>query len=874
VKILALSLLLLLLAPGHAQTGKEDEASRILQRIEWFRQNRQLDRYPAAHLLRAAAVESLRASMVSRRGPLASWAPMGPSPMTMLSWTMGNVAGRVAAIAVDPNDSQVLYVGSASGGVWKTSNGGSSWTPIFSSIGTQTIGSLAIDASDHLSLWVGTGEHYLGCGSYFGMGVFHSPDGGISFQEANGSLPNRLPLTQVSALALHPGNSQIVLAGGGASCANGSNQGAGLFRTANGGSSWFPTSLTGKVEDILADPAQPGVFYAGSNGQGVFRSSDGGLTWNPIQTGLPTGSSMTRIRLAMAPSDPATLYALITSGSTILYKTTDEGTQWTTQNSSACEGQCWYDLCLDVHPSDPSRLLVGSIRFASSSNSGQTLSYLTSNWGSGQKVHQDTHVLLFNRNNGNQFWVGSDGGIWRSDDGGTNFVNINGNLNITELYDIAVHPSQNSKIFGGAQDNSSSRTDNNQLWNVTTVTGDGMMNLVDPLQPNNVFQTSYPSSGPSLIRSTTGGNPGSFSWLAMSGTVGSEPWPWVTPLAIQAHNGSTYLFIGSNRAYLSSDNGSNWIPLSVGALSTNTIRVIQPYSHGGSLGIYLATTGGRIFRCGDALAASPSWNEITSNYPSGPSASDIAIMPGNPEHLYVTRESFGAAQLYQSTNGGGHWDAVGNGIANNPANALAIDPLNPTRLFVATDVGMWESADGGLNFLAAMAGMPLGLPITDLEIDDDPHILSAASYGRGAWQLDLAAVLAVSAGLDVTACPNTWADLQAVVSNAMGTPIISWSVLSQPPGSSFSFLDGSTADPSFQADLPGDYELQVAVTANNGTATDTVTFHVGQDLMPAMLAAWPARLGEPGYDPLHDRDGSGAIAVLDLILQLAQPLCQ
>ncbi|HEX6862142.1 MAG TPA: hypothetical protein VF414_04955, partial [Thermoanaerobaculia bacterium] len=223
--------------PGDKRNGEEEE---IRKREEWFRQQRELDDVYRPSELRRQAVEELKDRLSSQPLDLVptSWSALGPSPMNNLSgWVMGRVAGRVSALAVDPTNESVLYLGAASGGLWKSFDGGSFWYSMFDAIGTQTIGSVALDPNNPATVWVGTGEQGQSCIDYFGMGLFRSTDGANSFQARNGSGFSALDLAHVTAVAVQPGNSSLVLAGGSGSCF-GTGYGSGLYRTLDGGDTW------------------------------------------------------------------------------------------------------------------------------------------------------------------------------------------------------------------------------------------------------------------------------------------------------------------------------------------------------------------------------------------------------------------------------------------------------------------------------------------------------------------------------------------------------------------------------------------------------------------------------------------------------------
>lgn len=729
--------------PGDRRFGEEEQ---ITAREEWFVEQRGLDLVYRPEMLRAAAIAELRQAM-EEQASLAvpgAWQPLGPSPMNMLSWAMGRVAGRVSALAVSTATEQTLYLGTASGGLWKTLDGGASWTSIFDSIGTQTIGSLALDPNNSNTLWVGTGEQRQSCLSYFGMGLFRSIDAGATFTARNGSGSSTLDLSWVTAVAVQPGSSSVVLAGGPGQCVGGTSVGGGLYRSTDGGGTWTKV-LNGQTNDIVFDPVSPATVYAAvgtgtsDSNAGVFRSTNGGATWTLLGSGIPSGSAAGRIRLAMAPTNRLVLYALVNrSGTTTgLYRTLDGGSTWSLRNGNACEGQCTYNLTLAVSPTSSSTLVVGSIRIFRSTNSGTTLTALTSTWGSSQRVHQDTHVVRFSATNGSRFWIGSDGGLWRTDNSGSTYANLNANLNITQLYDVAVHPSDGSRLLGGAQDNSSEGRATSAVWDVVTVTGDGFVNAFDQANPSYAFIESYPTStGPNIYRSTSGGGVGTFSTLPKTGIgSGASSFPFKTELALVPGGSTSYLVTGSTHLYRANARAGtvSWAAVSTNLAGTGVLSALGT-TGGGTL--YAGFQNGRIFRTGDVLAGSVAWSEVTGSYPGG-WVSDLAVDPTNVNRVFATRSAFGGSKLYRSTTGGTTWAAVGSGLPDVPANSVAIDPLNLSRVFVATDVGVYVSEDGGDIFVPQMAGLPLGAVATDLEIDGSPHLLTLATYGRGAWQLAL-----------------------------------------------------------------------------------------------------------------------------------------
>ncbi|MEO8673354.1 MAG: hypothetical protein ABI411_18725, partial [Tahibacter sp.] len=697
--------------------------------------------------LRGDAMRELRSDIAQRTPALISnaprWQSVGPNAMTMLSWGMGLVAGRVTALGVRPGNENVLYLGTAAGGFWKSTNGGTSWTRLSDALDSPSIGAVLVNAgagSAPDDVWVGTGEAFGGgCNGYFGQGLFHSTDGGATFAARNGSVAAPLNLSFINAIARHPTNPQILLAGGTGKCSpSGSVAGTGIYRSTDAGTNWTRVSSVGSAMDLLFDPVDGNIAYASINGFGVYKSIDGGVTWSQVQA-----STAGLQRIAMAPSNHSLLYSL-TSGS-VLARSIDAGATWTTMNSTACEGQCTYNLTIDVHPTDPARVLIGTIRPALSTDSGTTLTIITTSWGSAQKVHQDTHVVRYSRTDGARFWVGSDGGLWRTDDTGTSYANLNTGLNITQFYDVALDVRDPARIYGGAQDNSSSLRNANNVWNVTFVSGDGFMNASEPAaganNGKNVYQTSYPSgtpSTPSIYRSASFGAPNTFSKLTTTGAGDGSAYQWVTPLVVtqgQVFTASSLVYRGAT----SQTTGSFvWTPISP-TLGAATVVLSDPDPAGvAPLRLYAGTTGGGVWTTADALAASPVWTDVSSGAGSG-RVSDIATQPGNSAIVYAIHSTFGTAKLYKSLNSGSSWSAVGAGLPVVPANSVLVDTLEPQRVFVGTDIGVYESINGGVNFSPMMLDLPPGTVVSDLEIYANPHVLVAGTYGSGAWKFNLLA---------------------------------------------------------------------------------------------------------------------------------------
>ncbi|GAA0721689.1 hypothetical protein GCM10009105_32240 [Dokdonella soli] len=730
-------------------TGEEDA---IRRRDEWFIKTHALDRTHDARGLRAASMQDQQ-RIASRAAPeLLStsprWQSVGPRHIQFLDWAVGFVAGRVSALGVRPGDDNVLYLGAAAGGLWKSTTGGTTWTRLSNTFDSPSIGSVLVVAgasTNQDQIWVGTGEPYAGgCYTYFGRGLYYSNNGGASFSSRNGSGLNQLNLSVINAIALKPGTGQTLLAGGFGQCgADGSISGSGIYRTTDNGLTWSSVFGPADVTDVIYNPNNGSIVYAAANGGGVYKSTDAGDHWSQLTGALPVGAAAGSVRLAMAPSDPNTLYAL--AGNPVgLYKTANGGTTWTLANANACEGQCDYNLTLDISPTDVNTVLVGTIRPALSTNGGTTLNFITERFGSAQRVHQDTHVVRFSSSNSKRVWIGSDGGLWRSDDLGGNYTNLSDGLNIAQYYDIALDPRNPDRVYGGAQDDASQVRSDGDNWAVTVQTGDGFMNAVENAigadNGRRVFQNSYPddTSMPSVNLSANYGAPNTFDSLATNGIGSKEPFPWVTPMAVT----QGMLFIGSNYLYRSAtnQNPSGWIwtkvsPDLTGDGSSISVIDVTRADGGTPLRVYVGTDNGHAWRTDNALAANPVWTDISAGLPAS-RITGIAAVPGNADTVYVTRSAFGSAQLYRSSNAGTTWQPGGTGLPNVPATCVIVDSENSARVFVGTDIGVYESVDNGSTFTPMMLGLPFGAVVSTLRMGGR-HVLVAGTYGTGAWKIDL-----------------------------------------------------------------------------------------------------------------------------------------
>jgi photosystem II stability/assembly factor-like uncharacterized protein len=668
---------------------------------------------------------------------LDSWEPKGPASSRFGGWAFGNIAGRVAAFATDAADT-VVYVATASGGVWKSTDDGTTWTSVFDSAGTMTAGTVTVDPNDPQTVWVGTGENNQGCESYFGIGLLRSTDGGGTWTLRNGTGANTLQdLSSFADVVVDPRDSNHLVVGGRIrGCTSGSESPGGIFTTTDAGLNWTQTLSGISIFEIEEDPVTRNTWWAGTS-SGIYRSTDNGVTWvQQTASALPVSGTGTT-ELAIAPSDENTVYALFqtgTSGSAEFWATTNGGASWTKKStgSSACDGQCSYNMVLRVHKTTPTTVYRGTIHVFRSVDSGATWTDLSGPWGSSQKVHQDTHAILMDPLNTSAFWVGSDGGAWKSYDGGTSFVNKNANLNLTQFYGIDASAADPEVMCGGAQDNSSlarSGTSGN-IWDLQVATGDGFLCQFDTQNTSIAFATSYPSVFPQVYRSTTG----LFGGYGVVTSYGSGISPldrieWVTPYVVDPGTPSR-LFLGTHRVYRSLNSGSNWTQVGPTDMTggSGDIRCLE-INRGNNAVVYSGTTDSRIWRSTDSGST---WTNISTGLPAR-GINDIAGDPTDDTRALAAVAGFNSAHLWEWTLSSGSWTAVGNGLPNVPANTVLM--LSGTDVLVGTDTGVFRSLDGGHTFAPYMDGLPQGTVVNDLKFHPVSGRVLAGTYGRGAWTI-------------------------------------------------------------------------------------------------------------------------------------------
>lgn len=637
------------------------------------------------------------------------WWPPIIWPLFPLKWTSigpRNVNGRIKCLVVHPGTENVVWAGTANGGVWKTVNGGATWIPMMSQELSLAIGGLAISASNPFILYAATGEDTPGWGpSWPGVGAYKTDDAGGTW-----TLLSPIASTRCTKVLIDPGNPNVVYVAGN----------AGLHKTTNGGTTWTNVR-NDHVSDALMDPTNPSRIYAAVWNSGVYRSTDGGATWTLLSNGIPTGGSANWIKLAMGRNGTGGtnfLLAKMGTDSGDVYRSTDGGTSWSLVASGVQPASYneWTNM-IAVDPNNHNRILAGGVGVSRSTN-GSTFSSVGGS-------HSDHHAVGYSPEDSNVVYLATDGGVYRSTDGGATWALRSYQLVATQLYSLGVSQSPAFRVGGATQDQGIIQTTGSADWVDTGAGNEGGFFIVDPNNEQNVYTTPWSTN---LRRSTNGGS----SWT----TILTGIPPGVTPsdLAVKPGDSNRLLCVGGNQVFRSTNQGSNWS--AVATLTGGGTRVEQSAADPNVC--YATTDGGRVYRSGSG-GTSGSWSEpyTAANRPPVGVIGAIAISQTDANRVFIGYAGFGVSHVWRSTDGGAHWtNASGSGPAtlpDIPVNALVVHHLNSDVVYAATDIGLFRTQDGGVTWQTFNEGMPRTF-VSGLELRRSSRMLYASTMGRGAYK--------------------------------------------------------------------------------------------------------------------------------------------
>lgn len=698
---------------------------------DWFVQQRAFPRRDLDQRARLNAFED------AARSPLATaastWTFAGPD----------NVGGRITDIEAHPSVPGLVYVATAAGGVFRSLDGGTSFTPIFDAQPSLSIGDIALDPRDPNVVWVGTGESNSAGDTYPGSGVYVSRDRGATWTSMG-----LVDTQQIGRVVVDPTSSDTiwVAALGNMRTADANR---GVYRSTNGGRSWenvlFRASDAGAI-DLAVDPSSPSTVYAafwehvrtpdtrvaGGVNSGLFKSSNGGGTWSQLTTGLPASVATTgRIGLSVCASSPRTLYAIFDDTKANfngVYRSDNGGMSWARTKDRALKNLYstygWWFGNVRCSPTDPNTAFALGFGIAKTSNGGGTWT------GATGQMHPDQHAMFIDPHDAQHLFVGNDGGFHVSKNGGRSYVGPS-RLPATQFYDLAIDPRHPNRLYGGAQDNGVVRTTSGGTSDWAAIYGgDGMMTVLDPVDPNVIYSEAQNGA---IGKSTDGGK--TFSDLSPTFDRAN----WNTPIHLDPtdHN---VLFFGGNKLLRSADAGSSFQAISpdltsgvspglpgFGTITTFDVSRVDHKT------IYVGTDDANVWVTRDAGVH---WQTIASGLPKR-YVTRVVADSVNPSHVFVTLSGYGTdGHLFASDDAGATWRRLDAALPQVPVNVVVQDPSSVSTLFVGTDVGVFTSADAGQTWQAMRTGMPV-VPVLDLALDAGSRRLVAATHGRSMYATHL-----------------------------------------------------------------------------------------------------------------------------------------
>ena len=678
----------------------------------------------------------------------------------VLQWQFAgpdNIGGRITSMAVVPGGA-TIYIGSANGGVFKSTDTGGSFTPIFDEFSAFSIGAITLDPTNSSTVYVGTGESNPAVDTYDGNGVYRSTDAGVTWEH--------LGLTQVkriNRIVVDPLNPQrILLAGAGSIFQSNSNHG--IWRTEDGGQNWTQQLFVDNSTygaDIIMNPVAPESLFASmwdfgpspTSESAIYRSINSGTSWTRLGTaeGLPaSGDSTDRISLAYAPSNRRIIYAQIIGGLAMgyigrgMYRSTDGGASWVKRSAGSFPGSFggfgWYFGTMAVDPFNAEKVYALGVNFMRSIDGGVNWGSLTNN------SHVDHHAIWINpvTGAGNRIYLGNDGGFYRTTVGGaspTAWIK-GGPQPFTQFYAITVDPSNASRQMGGTQDNNSLLSGGTpSSWN-SVLGGDGFYCIVDHADPNVVFtEFQFMCGGTGPQRSATGGAAGSYT--SPAGFNSGDRYNWNAPYVMDPldHN---VLLAGSHRVYKSTNNGLSYSVVSgdlafnpatsrtFGSISTISISPVDPQTY------YTGSSNGKVYRSTDGGA---NWVDKTLGLPVR-NVTRVTADNFDANTVYCSLSGFNGSNevpvhVYKSTDKGDTWVNISGDLPNAPVNDILPDNFDSLRLYAGTDLGVYTTQNGGASWYPLGQGLPFQA-VHDLYLHNNARILFAGTHGRSMWKLDLA----------------------------------------------------------------------------------------------------------------------------------------
>ena len=718
--------------------------------------------------------------------------------------------GRVNCMAFMPGNSATIFIGTACGGVWKSTNSGASWSVLNTDLlPSLSIASIAIDPINTNNIYIATGDNFAGLPNYFktlqghfSAGVYKSTDGGLSWN-VTGMSYTQAQLMYIQQIIIDPVTpSKLLLI---------SN--TGIFRSTDSAATWTNVK-PGNFYSIEFNPLNQNVVYA-TNGLGLWRSNNNGLTWVYKGGGYPN-TTAARVTLGVTPAD--TNYIYLWGPSAGFKKSVNGGNSFTTMSSpdALTNPYGYYDRAVAVSNTNALGVHTGGSGSAKTGNGGLSwaLGSDYSNYLNANYIHQDVKRMKYAPGSGSTLYALTDGGIFVTQDDGTNWTNISHGLQIAEIYRVANNPFNADTIYYGTQDCASMRWDGSSSTVAQVFGSDGMQPLVDYTNPQNVFVCAPYGN---LQKSTDGGN--TFA-LASPGQC-----MWIAPYAMNPLNPQT-MYIGAKLAVKKSLTGGvflSWNNISTGWIDSVVALAVTKAD---TNYIYAAKLRA-IVRSSDAGLT---WDTITGTLPvninmlTSTGITYIAVSSTDPQRVYVTMSGYASGnKVFMSTNGGNTWINYSGSLPNAPVNCITYVDGSNDGVYIGTDFGVFYRDGASSDWTSYNTGLP-NVIVNHLDIYYATMKLRAGTYGRGLWESDLPMPVSSFTASATSVCEGS--TIAFTDQSSVDPSTWNWSFPGGSPASS------AQQNPSVIFSTPGTYTITLTVSNVNGTHTSSAVITV--NALPAV----------------------------------------
>ena len=716
--------------------------------------------------------------------------------------------GRVNVVEFHPTNSNIIFLGTPGGGLWKSTDAGASWLPLTDDLTNLGISDIAIDPTNPNIMYVATGDR--DAQHTYSFGLLKSTDGGTSWSLTGLSYTVQSENT-TNRVIIDPNNTSTIIVAAG----------NGIHRSTDSGIS-FTHTFTGKqIISMEMNPGNSNIIYAGEydpwgNTAGIFKSTNNGASWTEITSGLPANDSK-RVALAVTPGNTGYVYAVIAnheSGLNGVYQSTNSGTSFSLKMSSpnildwddgsATNGQAWYDLSLSASPTDPNEIFVGGINVWKSSNGGTSFSK-TSHWHNVgiPVVHADQHWFAYQ---GSSLFICNDGGLFKTTNGGTSFTELTANIAISQIYRLSNDQITNDKVIVGLQDNGT-RLKNGAVYDFV-LGGDGMECIIDHTDNNVIFGSAQYGD---ILRSTDGG--GSFTQVGPNTGNGA----WTTPFVMDP-NDHNIMYLGDNEIYKSTNNGVSWTEMTSG-LSTELI-VNMSISKANS-NIVFATTSNQMYR---SIDAGVTWGYLGTTSPIAAAITSIYADPLDTTSFFITFSGY-ISGLKVLKNTDGTWSDISNGLPNLPVNDIIYQEGTAGLLYAGTDAGVYFFDPNTSVWAVYGTGLP-NVIVTDLEIQYNQGLLRVATFGRGVWEIPTEPNDPPTASFTSNTTNICAGDDVLFTNTSTGGDSYLWTFEGGSPNSS------TDVNPTITYNIPGNYDVEMVTTNSIGSTESEVLGMITAENLP------------------------------------------